>query len=47
VDRVGNGSAVTAVKDPDMRVGRVGMVAWSDQKNLDVMYDDFTVWELP
>jgi hypothetical protein len=42
-----NGSAVTAVKDPDMRVGRVGMVAWSDQKNLDVMYDDFTVWELP
>jgi hypothetical protein len=42
-----NGSAVTAVKDPDMRVGRVGMVAWSDTKNLDVMYDDFTVWDLP
>jgi hypothetical protein len=42
-----NGSAVTAVKDPDMRAGRVGMVAWSDQKNLDVLYDDFTVWELP
>jgi len=42
-----NGSAVTAVKDPDMRAGRVGMVAWSDTANLDVMFDDITVWDLP
>ena len=41
-----NGSAVTAVKDPDMRVGRVGMIAWSDTRDLDVWYDDFTVWDL-
>ena len=42
-----NGSAVTAVKDPDLRAGRVGMVAWSDTRNLDVMFDDITVWDLP
>ncbi len=41
-----NGSAVAAVKEPDMRVGRVGMVAWSDTPDLDVWYDDFTVWDL-
>jgi hypothetical protein len=41
-----NGSAVTAVKEPDMRVGRVGMVAWSDTPKLDVRFDDFTVWDL-
>ena len=42
-----NGSAVTAVKDPDLRAGRVGMVAWSDTGDLDVLFDDFSAWDLP
>jgi hypothetical protein len=41
-----NGTAVTAVKDPDLRAGRVGMVAESEAEKLDVMFDDFTLWKL-
>ena len=41
-----NGTAVTAVTDPDLRAGRVGMVAESEAEKLDVMFDDFTLWTL-
>jgi hypothetical protein len=41
-----NGTAVTAVKDADLRAGRVGMVAESEAEKLDVLFDDFTLWTL-